>query len=189
MKEDRYRDKHFQDVQGDIQKRWQALSEEQRATYEARSEELRNQAWDEINELGARLARRESTVGVEQPKFPGYDEFIERQNQEPAARAARLRPKRAPPVPEIARDAPGIDGKKQWLLHVKTGMPGPIRLFLEAQEALHPGQKLAEVWGVDDLPRELLRRFDTLREEERAPYETRSEELRQKACDEWDKVE
>jgi hypothetical protein len=76
-----------------------------------------------------------------------------------------------------------------WPIHVNSGRFKPLGMFLDEQRAQHPGQELRDVWKVDDVLREVRRRFEALGKEDRTAYEARSEKLRQEVWDEWEEYQ
>ncbi|KAK3937476.1 hypothetical protein QBC46DRAFT_392600 [Diplogelasinospora grovesii] len=181
-------DKQFEDVKPEVTQRWQALSEAEQAAYAARSEKLRGQAWDQVEEIDAQLGRGETARGKKRVDLPGFDEFMARQEQELEDRAARSRRGGRPRGPP-RRETRHRDGQMAWPMHVNAGRFKPLGLFWDDQKAQHPGQELGDVWKVDDVPDEVRRRFEALGEEDRAAYEARSEKLRQEVWDEWEEYE
>lgn len=178
-----------------ITQRWDGLGEAGRAEYVARAEKLRGQAWDLIEQVDASLLMGESTSRMPgRIDLPGMQDLIARQGREAEERAAKMRENmnrnnKRPRGPST-RETWGYDGQPSWPMHVNSGTFKPFWLFWEAQNAqLCSGEELAAVWGTDDVPSEARRRFDALTKQERAIYEAKSEELRQKVWDEWEEYE
>ena len=119
---------------------------------------------------------------------PSLDEFMARQEQEPED-GARLQRKGRPPRGPPTREMRGWDGKLAWPIHVNAGRFKALGLFWDDQKMKHPGESLGDVWKSDDVPKEVLRRFEALGEQDRAAYEARSEKLRQEVWDEWEEYE
>ena len=84
-----FQGQYFDDVIPHVERRWWALSRPEQAVYAARSEALRQQAWDEVDERAALWTRGETELAglIKLFTLPGMDEFLERQMQEIDERA------------------------------------------------------------------------------------------------------
>ncbi len=177
-----FQGQYFEDVKPQVMERWRALSGPEQAAYAARAEELRGQAWDEVETAGLGPARKRF-------ELPGMDDLMEWQHRELRRRAAGSRPRGPAPQGPPTRDSRGWDGEMAWPIHVNVGRFKPFGLFWDEQKARYPGQELRDVWKVDDVAFELRRRFEALGGEERAASEARSEALRQEVWDEREEYE
>lgn len=169
------------DAFGEAARRYEALAAEERTAYEARSEALRQEAWDRWDEVQRRQARGEEQVAVR----AAMRLSIEGPPSPPPAMARR-------PWPFTQDSVDDASGEPKWPLHVNPGAFRPFGLWWADQRVRHPGRPLRDAWGLGpgvDEGEELGRRFDALGAAERAALGARSEALRQEVWDEWEAYE
>jgi hypothetical protein len=176
---DEFPGKLYEAVQAQAVQRWWTLTDAEQEPYKQQWDRLRSDAWDLRSPQGG----QPSTADLQQAiALPGYAEFMAHWEHRYDIPEEKKRPK-------PSRDSRDYQGLPKFPCHVNVGRFRPRGLFWEDLRAQHPGQSLKELWKVDEEILEVWRRFDALSDEERAPYEARSEKLRQDLWDEWEAYE
>ncbi|KAK8102161.1 hypothetical protein PG984_015307 [Apiospora sp. TS-2023a] len=190
---------------GELKSRYNALSEKEKADYEARSERLRQEAWEELAQYkelkrkrgGGNSNKKKEKRPLTPPPAPHRLQKQQRAGKE--ARGSPLTPsvetttniwsKGEGEPGDYSRPATRDDvddlGRPAWPFLPSKGMPYPTppRVLFRDE---HKDENWAEGLSWYGLHKDLKARYNALTAGERADYEARSERLRQEA---WDELE